>query len=191
MIRVLLVEDESCVAESLVALLRAGGMETVRCATAEEALDATPGDVVVADLELPGISGVELLSRLKDRDAALPVLLLAGPGTIDDAVGAMRAGALDFMRKPIDPDVVVERLRKVVEQARARCASDTLNAEDFEPLLPAEEDDLNLRRRLEAFERRLFRDALRRAGGKKSAAARLLGIDPSNWAYHAKRLHLQ
>jgi transcriptional regulator with GAF, ATPase, and Fis domain len=50
--------------------------------------------------------------------------------------------------------------------------------------------DLDLKRRIRALERDLFQEALRRAGGKKSDAARLLGIDASNWAYHAKRLKL-
>ncbi|MHC4816732.1 MAG: response regulator [Planctomycetota bacterium] len=125
MIRVLLVENEARVAESLEAHFRAHGMETVVCATGEEALAAPPCDVVVADLRLPGMSGVDLVEQLKERDR------LRGAG------------------------------------------------------------DLDLRRRVRALERSLFREALRRAGGRKARAARLLGIDASNWAYHAKRLDLQ
>ena len=56
---------------------------------------------------------------------------------------------------------------------------------------PTGNGDLDLRRQVPRFERELFQEALRRAAGKKSAAARMLGIDPSNWAYHAKRLKLQ
>jgi transcriptional regulator with GAF, ATPase, and Fis domain len=87
----------------------------------------------------------------------------------------IRAGALD---RPVAPDVIVERVRKAVERGRL---------EKERPLT----GDLDLKRRVRELERDLFREALRRAGGKKSDAARLLGIDASNWAYHAKRLDLQ
>ncbi len=118
MIRVLVVEDEAYVAESLAALFVANGMDPVTCSTAEEALEAPPADVVLTDLKLPGLSGVDLLWRLKQRDPALPVLLLTAHGTIRTAVEAMRAGALDFLTKPIEPDVIVERVRKAVERGR-------------------------------------------------------------------------
>ncbi|MEM8886222.1 MAG: sigma-54 dependent transcriptional regulator, partial [Planctomycetota bacterium] len=114
--RVLVVEDESYVAESLVALLERHEFAPVAVATAEEALEQPACDVVLADLKLPGMSGVELLRKLKDRDPSLPVLLLTGHGSIADAVEAMRAGALDFLTKPVEPDVIVERLRKAVER---------------------------------------------------------------------------
>jgi len=116
MIRLLIVEDESYVAESLTALLESRGFACEVAATAEEALEAPACDVVLADLKLPGMSGLELLRRLKERDATQPVLLLTGHGTIRDAVEAMREGALDFLTKPIEPEVIVERLRKAAER---------------------------------------------------------------------------
>jgi len=90
----------------------------------------------------------------------------------------------------------------VVSETRAGCVSKGMSVLDASPggrlsasnrpafVLPAA-GDLDLKRRIRALERDLFREALRRAGGKKSDAARLLGIDASNWAYHAKRLKLQ
>jgi DNA-binding NtrC family response regulator len=129
-IRVLLVEDEPYVAESLAALLRAHGMEPLPFASAEEALGAPPCDVALVDLRLPGLSGVELLHRLKEREAALPVLMLTGHGTIADAVEAMRAGALDFLTKPVEPAVIVERLRKAVERGRIERERDRLRGLD-------------------------------------------------------------
>jgi len=116
MIRVLIVEDEAYVAESLVALLSRRGFFATAVGTGEAALEQPPSDVVIADLKLPGMSGVELLRTLKERDRSLPVLLLTGHGTIRDAVEAMRAGAHDFLTKPVEPDVIVERLRKAVER---------------------------------------------------------------------------
>ena len=70
MICVLFVEDEKYVADSLAALFRRNGIEAVSLPSAEEALGAPPGDVVVADLELPGLSQVELLRRIKERIGA-------------------------------------------------------------------------------------------------------------------------
>ncbi|MGH7162069.1 MAG: helix-turn-helix domain-containing protein, partial [Planctomycetota bacterium] len=84
----------------------------------------------------------------------------------------------------------VRELRNVLERASVLAGGDTLDAPDLEPLLPDASGDLNLKRRVEALERELFREALRRAAGVKSEAARLLGIDPSNWSYHARRLSL-
>jgi DNA-binding NtrC family response regulator len=130
MIRVLLVEDERYVAESIVALLAAHGMEAVACESAEAALDAPPCDVALVDLRLPGMSGLDLLGRLRERDASLPVLMLTGHGTITDAVAAMRAGALDFLTKPVEPEVIVERLRKAVERRRIERERDRLRGLD-------------------------------------------------------------
>jgi DNA-binding NtrC family response regulator len=130
MIRVLLVEDERYVAESIVALLRAHGIDAHACESAETALDAPPCDVALVDLRLPGMSGVDLLRRLKERDPSLPVLILTGHGTIHDAVEAMRAGALDFLTKPVEPEVIVERLRKAVERRRIERERDRLRGLD-------------------------------------------------------------
>ena len=130
MIRVLLVEDERYVAESIVALLRAHGMDALACESAEKALDAPPCDVALVDLRLPGLSGLDLLRRLRERDPSLPVLMLTGHGTITDAVEAMRAGALDFLTKPVEPEVIVERLRKAVERRRIERERDRLRGLD-------------------------------------------------------------
>ena len=89
----------------------------------------------------------------------------------------------------------VRELRNVIARARVETDSHTrgavLDAADFEPLLPVASSDIHLKTRVQIFERDLFAEALRRADGRKSDAAKLLGIDPSNWAYHAKRLNLQ
>ncbi len=130
MIRVLLVEDEPYVAESLVALLRANGIDALPCESGEAALDAAPCDVALVDLRLPGMSGLDLLRHLRERDPSLPVLMLTGHGTITDAVEAMRAGALDFLTKPVEPEVIVARLRKAVERRRIERERDRLRGVD-------------------------------------------------------------
>ncbi|HEX5135923.1 MAG TPA: sigma-54 dependent transcriptional regulator [Planctomycetota bacterium] len=130
MIRVLLVEDERYVAESIVALLRAHGIDALPCESAEKALEAERCDVALVDLRLPGMSGLDLLRRLREDDPSLPVLMLTGHGTITDAVEAMHAGALDFLTKPVEPEVIIERLRKAVERRRIERERDRLRGVD-------------------------------------------------------------
>lgn len=103
---VLIVEDDPHV---LLGCQQALALEDIACegvGSAEQALERIGDDfagIVVSDIRLPGIDGLELLNRLKARDRSLPVVLITGHGDIDMAVGAMRNGAYDFMEKPFSP----------------------------------------------------------------------------------------
>lgn len=103
---VLIVEDDPHV---LLGCQQALGLEDIPCigvGSAEDALaqvgENFPG-IVISDIRLPGIDGLELLTRLKARDRSLPVVLITGHGDISMAVGAMQKGAYDFMEKPFSP----------------------------------------------------------------------------------------
>ncbi|WCD83566.1 sigma-54-dependent transcriptional regulator [Pseudomonas solani] len=92
---------------------------SIGVASAEEALKQIGTDfagIVISDIRLPGIDGLELLARLKARDRSLPVVLITGHGDISMAVGAMRDGAYDFMEKPFSPERLVEVTRRALEQ---------------------------------------------------------------------------
>ncbi|WPP02302.1 sigma-54 dependent transcriptional regulator [Pseudomonas sp. HR96] len=97
-------------------------------ASAEQALLRVGNDfagIVVSDIRLPGMDGLQLLTQLKASDPALPVVLITGHGDISMAVGAMRNGAYDFMEKPFAPERLVEVVRRALEQrALAREVSD-------------------------------------------------------------------
>ena len=103
---VLIVEDDPHV---LLGCQQALALEDIACegvGSAEQALERIGDDfagIVVSDIRLPGMDGLELLGRLKARDRSLPVVLITGHGDIDMAVGAMRNGAYDFMEKPFSP----------------------------------------------------------------------------------------
>ncbi|MEM8886286.1 MAG: helix-turn-helix domain-containing protein, partial [Planctomycetota bacterium] len=84
----------------------------------------------------------------------------------------------------------VRELRNVMTRARLLADGGPIAVQLLEPQLPVACSDLHLKTRVRAFERELFTEALRRCNGRKADASRLLGIDPSNWAYHAKRLGL-
>lgn len=116
---VLIVEDDPHV---LLGCQQALTLEDIPCigvGSAEEAL-AQVGDnfagIVISDIRLPGIDGLELLTRLKQRDRSLPVVLITGHGDISMAVGAMQKGAYDFMEKPFSPERLVDVARRALEQ---------------------------------------------------------------------------
>ncbi|WAB95575.1 sigma-54 dependent transcriptional regulator [Pseudomonas citronellolis] len=90
-------------------------------ASAEEALRRVGADfpgIVVSDIRLPGMDGLQLLARLREKDAQLPVVLITGHGDIAMAVQAMRDGAYDFMEKPFAPERLVDVARRALEHRR-------------------------------------------------------------------------
>ena len=116
---VLIVEDDPHV---LLGCQQALALEDIRSegvSSAEQALalvgDNFPG-IVISDIRLPGMDGLELLKHLKARDRSLPVVLITGHGDICMAVGAMRDGAYDFMEKPFSPERLVDVARRALEQ---------------------------------------------------------------------------
>ncbi len=82
-----------------------------------EALDETPMAVLVAGLELPGMSGLDLLHELRDRGRQAPTILLAGESDVATAVGAIRAGAVDFIQKPVIDRVLLRRVQDALEHS--------------------------------------------------------------------------
>jgi two-component system response regulator AtoC len=125
--RVLVVEDEAYVRDSLVAILSSRGFDVLAAASVEEAaavLARSPLDVVLSDLRMPGADGLDLLRRFQSESPDLPVVILTGHGTVPSAVACLRAGASDYILKPVEPDaleVVIERAmssRSLVREVR-------------------------------------------------------------------------
>lgn len=116
---VLIVEDDPHVLLGCQQALALEDIQSQGVSSAEQALalvgDNFPG-IVISDIRLPGIDGLELLKRLKARDQSLPVVLITGHGDISMAVGAMRDGAYDFMEKPFSPERLVDAARRALEQ---------------------------------------------------------------------------
>ncbi len=116
--RVLVVDDEDFVRESLVDLLESEGFSTLSAPSgirALELLEAEKVTLVVSDLRMPGMDGLALLKATKRQALEVPVILLTGVGTVAEAVQAMKAGAFDFIQKPVDPEQFVVLVRKAVE----------------------------------------------------------------------------
>jgi DNA-binding NtrC family response regulator len=121
MANVVVVDDQPNVRRSMALVLRHEGHSVVEAATAAAAFDAVasaPIDVVVTDVRLETSSdGVELMRRIKQRDEHTQVILITAFGTIDDAVGAMRGGAYDYLTKPADPNRLNLTVRRAAELA--------------------------------------------------------------------------
>jgi two-component system response regulator AtoC len=120
---ILCVDDDPAVGKVLSALLVQAGMRAVCAANATEALELLGRravDLVVSDLRMPGIGGMDLLRSVVERHPDVPVVILTAHGTVALAVEAMRAGAADFLLKPFDRDEVLFVIEKTL---RAQASS--------------------------------------------------------------------
>ncbi len=108
--RVALVEDDADLRASTGQLLTLAGFDVVPFASAPPALlaiDATFDGIVVTDVRMPQMSGIELFRILQERDPTLPVVLVTGHADVEMAVDAIKGGAWDFLSKPFDPDALI------------------------------------------------------------------------------------
>ncbi len=122
-IRVLIADDERTVRAMCAEVVRDLSLEPVEAATTEEALeilDRAPVDVVLTDLRIPELGGIELLRRIRTFYPRTAVLMLTQYGTVETAVEAMRLGAVDYLTKPFHVDDLSKRLQRVVEQIEMR-----------------------------------------------------------------------
>lgn len=121
--RVLVVDDEPTARRALESLLLDEGYLVDTASSGEEALERLAErapEVLLTDVRMPGIDGVELLSRAKVRDPELSVVVMTAFGTVRDAVRAMRAGAEHYITKPVDFDELSVVLSRVLEQRALR-----------------------------------------------------------------------
>ena len=116
--RVLVVDDERKMRRVLQMMLEQMDLESLPAESGEEALDifaAQKVDLVITDLHMPGMGGMECFKRLRALDAELPVIVLTAYGTIETAVEAMKLGAFDFILKPFDVEVVEAAMRNALQ----------------------------------------------------------------------------
>ncbi len=127
--RLLAIDDEPAMLEWLRVLLESAGYEVrtaITGAAGEAAFRGWQPDVVVTDLLLPDIDGIDLLQRLKALDDGIEVVVLTGHGSVQRAVDAMRAGALSFLEKPVEPQALVAILEKAIERHALRSENQQL-----------------------------------------------------------------
>jgi DNA-binding NtrC family response regulator len=119
--KIAVVDDEKDMRQSIGQWLALSGFETETFGTAEEALKIVGQDwpgIVISDIRMPGMDGIEFLKRLMSIDSALPVVMITGHGDVPMAVEAMRIGAFDFLEKPFDPEKMTELSKKATKTRR-------------------------------------------------------------------------
>jgi FixJ family two-component response regulator len=120
---VYLVDDDEAVRDSLGMLFKSVGLECRLFASALEFLDAYDPRrhaCLVADIRMPGLSGLELQQRLNEQRADVPVIFITGHGDVPMAVNAMKSGASDFIQKPFRDQDLIDRIHKALAQDRER-----------------------------------------------------------------------
>jgi len=121
--RILVVDDEAAIRDSLKMTLEYEGYEFLSAATGQEGLaliERESPDLVLLDVKMPGMDGLEVLDRIRALNDALPVVVVSGHGTISTAVEATKKGAFDFIEKPFASDRVLVSLRNALDQRRLR-----------------------------------------------------------------------
>jgi RNA polymerase sigma factor (sigma-70 family) len=131
--RVFLVDDDASVRRALGRLLRTAGLEVVSFPSADALLphlDAERPSCVVADLRMPGLTGLDLQEELLRRGFDLPLLFISGQADVSSSVRAMKGGAVDFLEKPVSDTALLDAVQRALarhrEQQAARLEQDVL-----------------------------------------------------------------
>ena len=112
-IRVLLVDDEEEFVETLAQRLEVRDLDVATALSGAEALEQLEGreiDVVVLDLQMPGVDGIQVLRTIKERKPLIEVIMLTGHATVETAIEGMKLGAFDFLIKPTETEELLEKI---------------------------------------------------------------------------------
>jgi two-component system, LuxR family, response regulator FixJ len=130
-----LVDDDEAVRDALCMLLKSIGLEHEAFASALDFLqsyDARRHSCLVADIRMPGLSGLELQQRLNEHRSEIPIIFITGHGDVPMAVTAMKSGAVDFLQKPFRDQDLIDRIHKALdrdgERRKGRAEQDEIRA---------------------------------------------------------------
>ena len=126
------IDDDQAVRESIEFLLRSARLTVKTYETASAFLAVAPtigSGCVITDVRMPGMSGIDLLRRLKEMGIGLPVIVITGHGDVPLAVEAMKFGAVDFLEKPFNDDVLLASVRSALDRSEASAQLETERAE--------------------------------------------------------------
>ena len=130
--KVAVIDDERDMRNSIAQWLSLSGYETESFASAEDALVGIgtnyPG-IIVSDIKMPGMDGMQLLKKLMGKDSVLPVILITGHGDVPMAVEAMRLGAFNFLEKPFEPEDLTKLIKSAAQKRRSTLESRELRKE--------------------------------------------------------------
>ena len=178
------IDDDRVVRRAMESMLRSAGHDVRSFSDGPEALVAfasAPPDVVLLDVMMPGMDGLDVLQRMVASDPEVSVVMLTALDGIDTLVAAMRCGAHDYLVKPVEKHRLLSTVRRAIEWTRLRCRvrdlEDRIEGLAASVIAP---NAVELRTRsvvdLQTLEREAIENALRHTGGNVSEAARRLGI---------------
>ena len=116
--RVLIVDDEEELVTTIAERLQIRGIQAEIATDGETALkmiEENPPQVVVLDVMMPGIRGIEILQRLKAQNVQIPVILLTGYGSTEQGTEGMELGAFDYLMKPCDLNMLISKIKEAVQ----------------------------------------------------------------------------
>jgi DNA-binding response OmpR family regulator len=116
--KILLVDDEHEFVQTLAQRLKLRGYDVVTALSGEECLEkfsSKPFDLVVLDLMMPGMSGLEVLAGLKRAEKSIPVILLTGHGSTKEGMEGMKLGAADYLMKPLDINQLTDKMEEILK----------------------------------------------------------------------------
>ncbi len=116
---ILIIDDEATLRKTLARILQQAGFEVTTAENAEQGLaffKTTNFDLVFTDLRMPGIQGLDALRQIHKKYPMLPVVLFTAQPDVNSAVEALRYGAIDYLLKPLKPEVIIERTRSILSQ---------------------------------------------------------------------------
>ena len=119
---IMLVDDEVSFVETLVKRLSTRNIETITAFSAEEGLEKLKKnqnlDVIVLDIKMPGMDGLEMLKKIKAESFRTEVIMLTGHATIESGIAGMKLGAFDFLTKPCDIEELVNKVEEATKKKR-------------------------------------------------------------------------
>jgi RNA polymerase sigma factor (sigma-70 family) len=175
---VYVVDDDASIRDSLALMLGLGGYSTKLFADAESFLAVLDNGwlgCVVADLRLPGMSGIELQASVRERGSSIPFVIITAHGDVPAARAAFRGHAVDFIEKPFEEGQLTNAIDSAFAMERNRVAAATARREETDKLA-----------RLTPRERQILEHAVRGLHAKEIAAA--LGISPRTVEVHKTRI---
>ncbi|MCK5327417.1 MAG: sigma-54-dependent Fis family transcriptional regulator, partial [Candidatus Latescibacteria bacterium] len=119
---ILIVDDDQAVAEMLSEVVKAMGKHPITAANGREGLEKFQEhsvDLVITDLKMPGMNGIEVLKAIRVLQPGTPVILITGYATVDTAVECMKSGAVEYIPKPFTPDLLLEKVHDTLARAAA------------------------------------------------------------------------
>ncbi len=172
---VLIIEDEPRLRDLLAEALRGWGLTSTTARSGEEALrsiDDHPADILLIDLNLPGISGIETLTELRRKDIDGPAIILTGFGDLKAAQQAIELGVVAFLTKPAP----LGELEQAIDRARRQLRPDL-------PIIAPDSVDTSKPIKLEELEKQHILNTLRKNNGNRTATAKELGISRRTLQY--------